>query len=303
VESRRDFWVGLFVLLALGIVTGTLIVTSGLGDVRYHLFVRTESAQDLTRDTRVFLQGLEIGRVQQLNPVRSGPAGTLSFVGELAINQKFPDGSLLKLPKGSKAVIAQTSPIAAPVVQIQIPPPTGKDPRHVVYLQPGDTIESERHTNTMDDLSGIASKLSSEVEGLLGETRRLLGQTNRVVARSDSLVATNGPVVQRVLNDLAGTLERTDRTLAVLEPRVPSLSDSITAALSETRQLLRRLDEVASNANTMALENRGNIKETLDHLHRSSVLMDHFIDQVSRRPMRMLTGVKVPRADSDGARP
>src|SRR6059036_3753262 len=97
-NSRRDFLVGLFVLTTLGIIVGTLIVTSGLGSVRYDIYMRTESAQDLTRDTRVFLQGLEIGRVQQLNPVRSGNAGGLGFIGRLSINEKFPDGTALKLP-------------------------------------------------------------------------------------------------------------------------------------------------------------------------------------------------------------
>lgn len=299
VEARRDFLVGLFVLTALGIVTGTLIVTSGLGDVRYNLYVRTESAQDLTRDTRVFLQGLEIGRIQQLNPVRNGHAGTLSFVGRLSINEKFPDGTALKLPRGSRALIAQTSPIAAPVVQIVTP----HDVRAAVYLQPGDTIESERRTNTMDDLSGIATQLSSEVESLLGETKRMMLATNRVVARSDSMIATASPMVQRVLTDLTATLERSDRVLAGLEPRIPALGDSISAALADTRRLLRQLDTVAANANSLATENRGSIRETLDHLHRSSILMDHFVDQVSRRPVRMLTGVRAPKADSDGGQP
>ena len=299
VESRRDFLVGLFVLTALGIVAGTLIVTSGLGDVRYNLYVRTESAQDLTRDTRVFLQGLEIGRIQQINPVRTGNVGSLSFIGRLSISEKFPDGTALKLPRGTKALIAQTSPLAAPVVQIVTP----RDLRDAVYLQPGDTIESERRTNTMDDLSGIATKLSSEVESLLRETRRMMLSTNRVVARSDSMIATASPLVQRVLTDLAGTLERSDRVLAGLEPRIPALSDSITATLAETRQLLKRLDDVAANANSLATENRASIRETLEHLHRSSILMDHFVDQVSRRPMRMLTGVKMQKADSDGVQP
>ncbi|MBI4503249.1 MAG: hypothetical protein HY700_19095 [Gemmatimonadetes bacterium] len=298
-ESRRDFLVGLFVLTTIGLVTGTLIVTSGLGDVRYDLYVRTESAQDLTRDTRVFLQGLEIGRIQQLNPVRDETTGALRFVGRLSVNERFPDGTALQLPKGSKALIAQTSPLAAPVVQIVTP----RDLRQAVYLQPGDTIDSERRTSTMDDLSGIATKLSGEVEAVLGETRRLLASSNRVVTRSDSMIASTTPLIQRVLTDLSGSLERSDRVLAGLEPRIPAVSDSIIAALTETRQLLRQLDAVATNANTMATENRGNIKETLEHLRRSSIMMDHFIDQVSRRPVRMLTGVKAPVADSDGVRP
>ena len=299
-DSRRDFLVGLFVLTTLGVIAGTLIVTSGLGNVRYDLYMRTESAQDLTRDTRVLLQGLEIGRVQQLNPVRNGTAGTLSFVGKLAISERFPDGTQVMLPAGSKALIAQTSPISAPVVQIITPRLLRQT---VVYLQPGDTIDSDRRTNTMDQLGDVAQQLSIDVEAALKETQRLLSGTNRAVARADSMLASATPLFRQVLTDLAGTLQRTDRMLANMEPRLPALSDSINVTLTETRQLLGHLDEAAVNASTLATENRAAIRETLDHLRRSSVLMDHFIDQVSRRPVRMLTGVKLPRPDADGGSP
>jgi ABC-type transporter Mla subunit MlaD len=300
VDTRRDLLVGLFVLTALGIIIGTLIVTSGLGDVRYTLYMRTESAQDLNRDTRVLLQGLEIGRVQELSPVRGGIGGVLSFVGKLSINGKFPDGSAVALPVGSKAVIAQTSsnPISAPVVQIVVPREIRRQ-----YLQAGDTIESERRTSTMDQLGDVAQHLSVEVEAALKETRLLLVGTNRTVQRTDSMLATTTPLIRNVLTDLAATLERSDHVLATLEPKLPALSDSITATLSQTRTLLEHLNEVATNANTLATENRITIRQTLDHLHRSSLLMDHFIDQVSRRPVRMLTGVKTPKLEADGVLP
>jgi ABC-type transporter Mla subunit MlaD len=306
VEARRDLLVGLFVLTALGVVVGTLIVTSGLGDVRYTIYMRTESAQDLTRDTRVLLQGLEIGRVQQLNPVRSGTGtgGALSFVGKLSINEKFPDGTPLSLPAGSRAVIAQTSsnPISAPVIQIVAP---REARRPGLFLQPGDTIESERRNSTMDQLGEVAQHLSGEVEAALNETRRLLVGTNRTVERTDSMLSTTTPLIRTVLSNLAATLERSDHVLASLEPKLPALSDSISATLSQTRTLLEHLNEVASNANTLATENRTTIRQTLDHLHRSSLLMDHFIDQVSRRPVRMLTGVKNLKieAAADGVQP
>ncbi|MBI4421603.1 MAG: hypothetical protein HY560_12330 [Gemmatimonadetes bacterium] len=298
-ESRRDFWVGLFVLATLGIVTGAVIVTSGLGHVRYDLFMRTESAQDLTPDTRVFLQGLEIGRIRQLYPLRDPQSGTLTFVARLSINERFPDGTQVSLPAGSHALIAQTSPIAAPVVQILTP----RDLRQAVYLEPGDTIGSERQTSAMDRLGDVAQQLSTEVEEALKETRALLAGTNRTVVRTDSLVATTTPLVQRVLTDLAGSLERADRMLATLEPRVGPAADSLTATLAETRQLLKRLQDVATTTNTLATENREAIRETIDHLRRSSIFMDNFIQQVSRRPMRMLTGVKAPQMDSGGPRP
>jgi len=75
VEARRtDFLVGVFILVTIGIMVGTVIITSGLGRVQHVLYMRTETAQDLTSDTRVYLQGLAVGRVRQVYPqVDSGP--------------------------------------------------------------------------------------------------------------------------------------------------------------------------------------------------------------------------------------
>lgn len=299
-ETRRDFWVGLFVLTALGVITGALLVTSGLGDVRYDLYMRAESAQDLTRDTRVFLQGLEIGRVRQLNPVQDSVTGTLAFVARLSINQKFPDGAPVLLPIGTSALIAQTSPISAPVVQIQTP----AKGRVNVYLQPGDTMPSTRTINAMDRLGDVADRLSGEVEDALGQTRRLLSGTNRAVTRTDSLLVVTTPLMERSLKQLASSLERADRMLTALEPRMGPVTDSLTATLADTRRVLQRLDELATTANGMANENRTALRQTIDNLYKSSITMDHFVDQVSRRPMRMLTGVKpTARPDSGGPRP
>ena len=298
-KTRRDFWVGLFVVAVLGIISVTLLVTSGLGEVRYDLYMRTESAQDLTSDTRVFLQGLEIGRVRQVNPLADSTRGTLAFVARLSINQKFPDGALVRLPTGTTGLVAQTSPISPVVVQIVTPRASARGG----YLAAGDTISSTRTVNAMDRLGDVADRLSNEVESALGETRRLLTGTNRAVARTDSLLVASRPQIDRSLQQLAASLERADRTLASLEPKVGPVTDSLTATLADTRRVLQRLDELASTATGMATENRDALRQTIDHLLRSSVVMDHFVEQVSRRPMRMLTGVKAPRADSGGPRP
>ena len=295
-ETRRDFWVGLFVLVVIGLIVGTLVVTSGLGTRRYDLYMRTESAEDLTTDTRVFLQGLEIGRVRQLNPILDSTSNTLRFVARLSIDQEFPDGAPVRLPLGTAALIAQTSPISAPVVQIQTPTSS----RTAAYLQNGDTIKSTRNVNAMDRLGDVADRLSSEVEDALGETRRLLSGTNRAVARTDSLLVTSAPLMERSLRQLAASLERTDRMLGDLEPRVGPVTDSLTATLADTRRVLQRLDQLAATANGMASENRESLRLTIDHLLRSSVVMDHFVEQVSRRPMRMLTGVKTPKDSTTG---
>ncbi|HET7038830.1 MAG TPA: hypothetical protein VFH97_03020, partial [Gemmatimonadales bacterium] len=109
--QRTDFLVGLFILVAVGLVAGMGIVTSGLGEKRVIVYLRTASAEALTPDTRVVLGGLTIGRVREINPVVDSATGALSFVARLSLQERFPNGTELVLPHGTRGRILQTNPI------------------------------------------------------------------------------------------------------------------------------------------------------------------------------------------------
>ena len=66
-ETRQDFIVGALIVAAIAIVVGALVATSGWGERRYDLFLRVGSAEGITVDTRVIVQGLEVGRVKSID--------------------------------------------------------------------------------------------------------------------------------------------------------------------------------------------------------------------------------------------
>ncbi len=282
----------------IGVILGTLIITSGVLQRRYDVYMRTGSAQDLTQDTRVLLQGLAVGRVRRMDPVQDSLAGGLSFVALLAIDAEFPNGAPVTIPRGTRAVIEQINPIAPPVIQLIVP--EGGAPG---VVEPGDTIVSERRQGAMDVLGRLAGDLSQQLEETINDTRALLRQTTRAAAQAERLVTTTTPRVEEVLDQLSRSLDRTDRMLADLGPRVAPLGDSLLAVLADTRQTLRQVNDLAGTADAMAGENRAAIRETIQHLHNSAVLLEHFADQVSRRPTRLLTGVEPPPLDSNRKRP
>lgn len=280
--------------MILGVIAGVLVVTSGLLEARQDVYMRTASAQDLTSDTRVLLQGLEVGRVTQVNAAIDSTTGRLTFVARLAIIERFPDGAAVTIPLGTTAVIEQLNPIAPPVVQLLVPSETGR----AGYLEPGDTIASERRTGAVDALGRIAADLSEELRRTLEETRSMLARTRGAATETERLLASSTPRVADVLERLASNLTRTETMLAEVGPRMAPLRDSLIAVLAETRQVLRRVDQLAGSAHTMVGENQMAIRETVRHLHNSAVLLEHFADQVSRRPTRLLTGVRPPPVDT-----
>jgi ABC-type transporter Mla subunit MlaD len=286
------------VLAAVGVMLGTLVITSGLLHRRYDIYMRTASAQDLSQDTRVLLQGLAVGRVRQVNPLPDSGSGNLSFVARLSIDAEFPNGARVTMPRGTHAVIEQLNPIAAPVIQLVVPEGGAR-----TAVQPGDTITSERLQGAMDALGKIAGDLSDELRQTIRDTRLLVQQTTRTAQEAEHLVSASTPRVEEVLSQLTTSLERADRMLADLGPRVAPLTDSLSAVLADTRRTLRQVTAVAMTADSLAGENRVPIQETIQHLHNAAVLLEHFADQVSRRPTRLLTGVQPPPLDTSRKEP
>lgn len=294
--GRRDFLVGLFVLTTVGVVLGALGITSGIGKNQYDLYMQALSAQDLTQDTRIYLRGLAVGRVRQVNPLVDG--GRLSFVARLAIDDEFPDGTPLQLPSGTHAEIGQATPISATTIELITP----DDPSGEEFLQPGDTIRSERRTSAVDILGGVASELTEELLVTLQESRTLMARLSGTLSNTDSVLTRSGPRVATVLEQIASNLALTESLLGEIQPRVGPLQDSLTAALADTREAIRRFNELAVTALTMASENQEAIRETVLRLQHSAVMIEHFTDQISRRPLRLLTGVRPPQPEADTSR-
>lgn len=283
---------------SIGAILGTLIVTSGMLERRYEIYMRAASAQDLTQDTRVLLQGLAVGRVRRVDPVQDTAAGGLSFLARLAIDAQFPNGAPVTIPRGTRAVIEQLNPIAPPVIQLIAPEGDARDP-----IAPGDTIVSERRQGAVDVLGRLAADLTEQLRRTIDDTRALLRQTTRMASQAERLVTATAPRVEDVLDQLSRSLEQTDQLLADVGPRIAPLGDSLLAVLTDTRQALRQVNALTETADAMAGENRTAIRETIQHLHNSAILLEHFADQVSRRPTRLLTGVEPPPLDTSRKRP
>lgn len=277
--------------MTIGVLVGALVLTSGALEGRYDLYMRTDQAEGLTQDTRVVLQGLSIGRVSQINPHLDPQTNTLSFVATLSVRERFPDGTRLQLPEGTEALITPPPTVVGPS-QVQLVMPAV--PPGATFLQEGDTLDAERRASVMDALGEIALEVRAELETMLQNTRDLLAQTTQTVETTNELLTEARPQVGRVLARVDTSLQRTERILALVEPRVGTVTDSVMATVASSHELLIQLDSLATLGQTIALENREELSDAIEKLSRASVILQHFADQISRRPLRFLTGVTPP---------
>ena len=290
-ETRQDFYVGLLIVVAIALVVGALIATSGWGERRYDVYLRVANAEGISPDTKALVQGLEVGRVRSISPTVDSTSGTISFVARLSVAEKFADGSSLRLPRGTRAEVDASTPLAPAHINLLLPDTVGA---RRLFVEPGDTIRMSRRGSAMEKMAEVADELSQRVQ-------EMVRQATQTLARVQSTIRDVAPNIESTLASVATAMGRVDSLVERMHRA--GLSDSIAAVVAGTNRLLVRLDSLAGEARALTTENRADLRATVVNLTEASRQLNHFVDQMSRRPYRALTGVKPLPRDSMGARP
>ncbi|MGH7615213.1 MAG: MlaD family protein [Gemmatimonadales bacterium] len=292
-STRQDFIVGLVIVGAIAVVVGALLATSGWGERRYNLYLRTTNADGLMADSKVVLQGLEVGRVVNVSPRVDSTTRTISFVAKLSVMERFPSGANVRLPLGTRGQLEPASQISASVlIRLVLPDSTRLG---VALLAAGDTIDADRKASVLDQVAEAAQHLSKEVEGVLHRTNQTLEHIDGILAQANGLIRDVKPSVETTLKDLSTTMGRVSALVQRLDP---GLADSVSSALGLSNRLLLRLDSLVARASEVTTENRADVRTAVANLTQLTRQLNHLTDEVSRRPYRFLTGVKPLPADS-----
>jgi len=283
--------VGLLIVVATALVVGALIATSGWGERRYDVYLRVANAEGISPDTKALVQGLEVGRVRSISPTVDSVSGTISFVARLSVAEKFADGSSLRLPRGTRAEVDASTPLAPAHINLLLPDTVGA---RRLFVEPGDTIRMSRRGSAMEKMAEVADELSQRVQ-------EMVRQATQTLARVQSTIRDVAPNIESTLASVATAMGRVDSLVERMHRA--GLSDSIASAVAGTNRLLVRLDSLAGEARALTTENRADLRATVVNLTEASRQLNHFVDQMSRRPYRALTGVKPLPRDSTGARP
>lgn len=291
-QRMSDFMVGALVVGAAVVLVIAVVLTKGWNKRQFDLYMRSATAQDLNVDTKVFLQYLEVGEVKGVAPQVDSASGRLRFVVHLRIDERYQDGTRLRLPLGTEADIVPVNALGGAAIGLRLPE------RGIGSLSPGDTINSVRRASGLEAIAQTADSLRQQIALVLTDTRDLIHSLNSTVVLAQSELRQTAPEIrttltgiQAALGQLTPTLARADTLMASAHGQMGSISDSIAATLSQTRRMLGHLDSLAATASSIAGENRDVVRTTAQNLFVISAKLEHFLDQVSRRPLRMITGV------------
>lgn len=298
-ERTSDALIGIFVAGAIVVLLTAVYFTQGWNRRSWHVYATSPSAEGLNKDTKVFLQGLEIGRVSSVSP-QFGGTGPVTFLIKLELDQRFANDSLIRIPRGTIARIADAGFVGGKAISLEAPA-TGA----AGMLAEADTIVGQPKPSPLGQIAEVADSLARQVSLVLTDTRHLLASVDNTVRDVQGQVATAAPHLQSTLAEVDAGLRHLEPTLrhaASLANAADSgfgpLQDSISRTMSSARLLLMRLDTLTSSTNRMAGENRADIRATVAQMKVVGFQLENFLDQVSRRPLRMLTGVHPANTDS-----
>jgi len=293
--QRTDLYVGMFLVATVALVAIALIATSGWGVDRYDVFVRTDNAQDIAVDTKIYMQGLEVGRVAAIAPRPVGTAGRLEFILRISLVDRFPDGTPLRLPRGTDAEV--TSGLLPGASQLQLNARTDSGGT----LAPGDTIGMQRGTSPLEAFGALARDLKGTIEhalvsatGSMDMVRTLADSLRLATGTARRLLIATQPGAEKILASVGANLDRLQVMLDSTNTRTGITFQRVDGTLAQTQRLMVSVDSLVRLMSAMGAENRPEIAQMMTNFRNISAELGYVLEELSRRPLRFISGVKIP---------
>ncbi|MDB4878972.1 MAG: hypothetical protein JWL60_418 [Gemmatimonadetes bacterium] len=291
-----DLRTGLIVLGAFVCLVGGVIWanTSKVQDVS-HLYAEFPTLAGVSTETPVLLNGFRVGTVDEITPLTDS-LGRLRFRVRMSVQWHPGGGPGVPYRQGMRVRLIPPAIEMIGTALIKLEPPVTPG----VALRKDATIPTIPYVSPFEVAQSRVDSIGLELTRTLADTRTLLAVLARTAgAATGAAVATAGVAntANEQLAALAGdtrlrllTVDSLMRDVRALTPSARATADSLQGMLGDSRRAIARLTRLAD-------ANEPQLTRTLASLDTSSVLLQHFIRQVSARPLRVLTGV-APAAPS-----
>ena len=280
--TRERILVGLFVLVAGGLLLGTMIALSGgMGVVTVSHPAYFKFAGGVQAGAPVRYGGMTVGSVRH---VRVDPGNSTRIEIELSVNRDAP------LKTDSVARISTLGPLTENYIEIS----TGSE--HAALLPPGLAILTaeafglpqlgEAVQTMLPDVQKAVQKLNQNLDGLqvtLARANDLLNDRNRTnIAGSlenlQHLSADARPKVTQSLDNLNGMLTDARPKVAASLSNVQDLSTKLAPLLEDLKATTIRANETLSHVDSTLMENQPDIRTTVtglrDTVAKSTTLLN-----------------------------
>jgi phospholipid/cholesterol/gamma-HCH transport system substrate-binding protein len=268
--KREQALVGLFVLVAIGLLVATVFLVSGSfghNDVSYRAYFK--NAGGLGPGTSVrYAGGPPVGRVQK---VQSDPQDSTRMEIDFSVDPNTP------VKTDSTAIITSTSPLGDNYLGIV--PGTGAAPR----APSGATLKSEEYVS-FSDLASIIAGLGPHANDLVVNLDARAVALKETMDRVNQLLSDqNQKHISGTLADLHGMLDEDRPEIHMAIGNINAMSAKLAPLIDNVKKTSMQADQTLQNVDALVSEDRPDIHASVASLREtlnSTVLLTDQLNQL-----------------------
>lgn len=311
--KREQVFVGLFVLIAAGVLIGMVFAISGAfgrSSKTFHAYFPFAGGLEPGATVR-YAGGPRVGRVEKLTIDPQNPA---------RIDVLFSVQTDLPVKKDSHAKIMSMSPLGDNHLEVL---PGGAQ---TALASPGSLLPSDTYvdfnalTSQINDLAPQAKQLIqslndrvTELKGTIDRVNDLLNAQNRAnlsatLADARGMLDENRPEIKStiqhlnaasqkiepLLQDLHKTSEEANKALDHIDTLIGENRADVHQSVIELRKSLTTLTDITARVNQTLDVNTENIDELLDNFRRVSQNLKEFTNTIKKRPYTLIRATNPP---------
>jgi ABC-type transporter Mla subunit MlaD len=288
--DNTDLRVGLMIFgaLVLGIVS-VVWIGRAWGPSVAPLYTDVADVQGIGAESPVFLNGFHVGRVSQVRP-HVASNGQLLFRVRMDIIWQLEDKAPMPLHEGLRArVVSPALDIGRGSIVLETNGHTG------LALKPGDVIPSVQVGGTTNRMQLVVDSVGRDLRLVIASVERLVQSLDVTVASATATMKNANTMLTSVSREIPGIVHGVRANLASADSLIKSLhtvTPATVATLDSVRALLGDSRIAIARATQFLDANEPQLASTLANLDQASAVLNNLLKEVSRRPIKALTGVK-----------
>ncbi|MGB0034031.1 MAG: MlaD family protein [Candidatus Acidiferrales bacterium] len=267
--KREQALVGLFVLVAAGLLVTTVFLLSGAvgkGDVPFHAFFKNAGGLQPGHEVR-YAGGPPIGRVTKVGP---DPQDTTKMRVDFAVRPNTP------VRTDSEVGITSTSPLGENFLGI-----TAGTPK-AALAHPDTALKSKEYTS-FADIGAMISSLTPTAQDLINHLNERVVELKETLDRvNDLLDKENRANIASSLANIRGMLQEDRPLVHSTLGHVNESSAKLTPLIDDFRKTSKQLSDALAHIDSVITENRPDLRESIITLRRALASADSLASQLDR---------------------
>jgi len=267
--KREQALVGLFVIVAAGLLVVTVFLLSGAvgkGDVHYYAFFKNAGGMQPGHEVR-YAGGPAIGRVTKVQP---DPNNSSRMRIDFAVKPGTP------IRTDSVASITATSPLGENFLGISNEKAKGPP------APPNTAILSLEYTS-FADIGAMFADLGPHAQDLIVHLNDRAVDLKETIDRiNDLLDEKNRANVAASLSNIRGMLEEDRPAIRTTLSNLSASSAKISPLIDDLKKTMAKADDAITHIDEVVGENRPDIRESLKNLRQTLISTNSLTDQLDR---------------------